>query len=336
MLNQVYGWNVTSTNKEKANYPCIDLIDAGRKLGIQVTAERDSDKVNDTLACLEKNKMADRVARLKVLLLVPKQKKYTINAPCPGVSFAWETDVMDFDDVIAAAQAITDLQRIGRVQQCVVNAMPSIFPQYSAPRAIGDGSDGQAAASALLQHYRDLYTNAGPEKENKVFQHALQRSEAHAKDTLKGKIILLTAIVEQQLAKTTGLAVSSESDFGLLRAMEWARELRTFRNDIYREASATEQMAPAYDRLEHVHKAAKQLMDSLMIHADWSDSAEKAVSGTRDRLEALLSRVAALSENTVQTRPKRFITPDELNEAKWAAAECTRIAMEVEKVAGRI
>ena len=134
LLNQVYGWNVTSTNKDKANYPCIDLIDAGRKLGIQVTAERDSDKVNDTLACLEKHKMAHRVAQLKVLLLVPKQKKYTVNATCHGISFDWTTDVFDFDDVIAAAQAITDLQHLERVQQCVVNAMPSIFPQYSVPR----------------------------------------------------------------------------------------------------------------------------------------------------------------------------------------------------------
>ena len=134
LLNQVYGWNVTSTNKEKANYPCIDLIDAGRKLGIQVTAEKDSDKANDTLTCLDTNKMSDRVAHLKVLLIVPKQKKYTINVSCPGVSFDWETDVVDFDDVLVATQAISNLQHLGRVQQCIVNAMPTIFPQYLAPR----------------------------------------------------------------------------------------------------------------------------------------------------------------------------------------------------------
>lgn len=128
------GWAVTSTNKEKANYPCIDLIDAGRKLGIQVTAEKDSDKVNDTLTCLDTNKMSNRVAHLKVLLIVPKQKKYTINVTCPGVHFDWETDIMDFDDVLVAAQAITDLQHLSRVQKCVVNAMPTIYPQYSAPR----------------------------------------------------------------------------------------------------------------------------------------------------------------------------------------------------------
>ena len=34
LLNVIYGWELVSTNRETANYPCIDLIDKKRGLGV--------------------------------------------------------------------------------------------------------------------------------------------------------------------------------------------------------------------------------------------------------------------------------------------------------------
>ncbi|MFO0823645.1 MAG: SMEK domain-containing protein [Gemmataceae bacterium] len=130
LLNAVYGWSLLSTNKAKANYSCIDLIDDTRKLGIQVTAEGGSDKLTSTLECLAKHKMARDISLLKVFLLIPKQGKYTVNAACPGITFDWKTDVIDCDDIALAAQAIDDLQQLRRVHQFVVDSMPRLFPNY--------------------------------------------------------------------------------------------------------------------------------------------------------------------------------------------------------------
>lgn len=49
VLNAIHGWNLVSTNQATANYPCIDLIDEQLGLGVQVTAEEDSDKLTKTV-----------------------------------------------------------------------------------------------------------------------------------------------------------------------------------------------------------------------------------------------------------------------------------------------
>jgi hypothetical protein len=135
LLNAVYDWSLVGTNKAKANYQCIDLIDETRKLGVQVTAEGGSDKLTGTLECLKKHKMAGDVSQLKVFLLIPKQGKYTVNATCPGIAFDWKADVLDCDDVVQAAQAIADLQQLRRVHQFVVESMPRLFPEHHPARS---------------------------------------------------------------------------------------------------------------------------------------------------------------------------------------------------------
>lgn len=134
LLNAVFGWALVGTNKIKANYQCIDLIDESRKLGVQVTAEGGSDKLTGTLECLEKHKMAREVSQLKVFLLIQKQGKYTVNAACPGIAFDWKADVLDCDDVCQAAQAIGELDQLRRVHRFIVESMPRLFPDYGPAR----------------------------------------------------------------------------------------------------------------------------------------------------------------------------------------------------------
>lgn len=128
LLNAVYGWGLVNANKATATYPCIDLIDETRKLGVQVTAEEGSGKINSTLECLEKHQMSERLSQLRVFSLVPKQGRYTVNAECPSVPFDWKSDVIDFDDILKQTQLIVDLEHLGRVHRYVVETLPSIFP----------------------------------------------------------------------------------------------------------------------------------------------------------------------------------------------------------------
>jgi hypothetical protein len=131
LLNAVYGWQLVSTNQATANYPCIDLIDKTRKLGLQVSSDNSSTKINDTLACLAKNGLAGTITALKAFVLGKKQGQYTIKTLCPGISFEWESDVLDFEDVLKAVNSLPDAQ-IRTVHRCVVEAMPDIFPDYRA------------------------------------------------------------------------------------------------------------------------------------------------------------------------------------------------------------
>lgn len=134
LLNTVYGLHLVSTNQTTANYPCIDLIDKSQKLGMQVSSDNSSAKINDTLTCLAKHGFAGTITKLKAFVLGKKQGQYTINSNCPGVSFNWENDVLDFDDVLKSTTTLPDPQ-IRIVHRCVVEAMPDIFPEHRAALA---------------------------------------------------------------------------------------------------------------------------------------------------------------------------------------------------------
>src|SRR6266852_4456498 len=128
LLNAIHGWGLVNTNKATANYPCIDLIDETRKIGVQVTSETTSAKVSDTVDCLNTNNLAGRLSQLMVFMVVKKQGHYTVKATCPGVAFNWQDNVIDFDDALKSAQAISDLTHLKRVHQFVIESLPFFFP----------------------------------------------------------------------------------------------------------------------------------------------------------------------------------------------------------------
>ena len=142
LLNAVFGWSLVGTNKEAANFPCIDLIDAKGRLGVQVTSEQGSEKLAGTLKCLEKQNLGEAISHLKVFLLIPKQSRYTVSNSCPGVAFDWKADVLDCDDVVKATQAIANLDQLKSIQSHVVASMPKLFPQYQpAPARVHEAVD---------------------------------------------------------------------------------------------------------------------------------------------------------------------------------------------------
>jgi tetratricopeptide (TPR) repeat protein len=130
LLNALFGWSLVSANRETSNYPCIDLIDHAQGLAVQVTSEKGSAKLNKTIACLKANKRGKQFRSLKVFLLIPRQRRYTVNKKCPGIKFNWHEDVMDFDDVTKAVSRVADPDQLQRVHSYIVRAIPSLFPEY--------------------------------------------------------------------------------------------------------------------------------------------------------------------------------------------------------------
>mgnify|MGYP000673018705 len=50
VLNRVYGWHLVNLNTKEKNYPGIDLGDIQQGLGIQVTADKTSAKIQYTFS----------------------------------------------------------------------------------------------------------------------------------------------------------------------------------------------------------------------------------------------------------------------------------------------
>ncbi len=150
LLNAVYGWSLVNANRAKSNYPCIDLVDEHRKIGVQVTSEEGSAKITNTLECLKKQNLSEIIGQLKMFMLVPKQTRYTINVQCPGVVFDWKEDVLDFDGVLKDIQALTDLKQLRSIRDYVADALPGLFPGESGKRALYVAVGTAIAAGAIV------------------------------------------------------------------------------------------------------------------------------------------------------------------------------------------
>lgn len=99
LLNLCYDYKLHNLNEEKSNFPGIDLGDEANKLGIQVTMQSTSEKVNKTLEKCYTNKCYTKFPNLKFFMLSDKQKSYSIKKSYKEINFDYKEDILDFNDL---------------------------------------------------------------------------------------------------------------------------------------------------------------------------------------------------------------------------------------------
>lgn len=99
LLNICYDYNLYNLNEKKGNFPGIDLGDETNKLGIQVTMQSKSKKINETLEKCYKNKCYEKFPNLKFFMLSDKQKSYSIKKSYDEINFNYKEDILDFNDL---------------------------------------------------------------------------------------------------------------------------------------------------------------------------------------------------------------------------------------------
>lgn len=107
LLNRCYGFHLTNLNEEKKNFPGIDLGDRELGIGVQVTAEKGSSKINDTIQTMTGKKVYEEFPHLKFFILGRKQNKYTVTQNGqPFLNFDAEKDILDFGDIMEKCQTL--------------------------------------------------------------------------------------------------------------------------------------------------------------------------------------------------------------------------------------
>jgi hypothetical protein len=175
ILNALHSWNLVNTNNTTPNSPCIDLLEARERIGIQVTSQAGAAKLNKTLQCVRTHGLSTRMNQLKVFSLLRKQGTYKVTETCPGISFNWRQDVLDFDTTLQEINAITDLQRLRAIHSVVSNAFPTLF----------------ASRRALLQANRERL-----EKDLRIFDREVMTAPFHFEDP----VLMYKAIREMRIA----------------------------------------------------------------------------------------------------------------------------------------
>jgi hypothetical protein len=125
ILNHLYALSLRNLNDERSNAPGLDLGDETNGMAFQITAERTSVKVNETLKKLTAEQIAT-YPKVRVLMIAGKQSSYTLDAnQCTRVGFTmddiWDVDVLCkrcMDIQIDVLQAVYDYIRteIARVR----------------------------------------------------------------------------------------------------------------------------------------------------------------------------------------------------------------------------
>lgn len=117
LLNRCYGFHLRNLNDEKKNYPGIDLGDHEHGIGIQVTAEKGSAKINDTIQTIIGRKVYEEFPHLMFFILGKKQKKYTVTQNGTiSVDFQEEQDILDFQDILEKCQTL-ELEELKAVSE---------------------------------------------------------------------------------------------------------------------------------------------------------------------------------------------------------------------------
>ncbi|MEN2749496.1 SMEK domain-containing protein [Sphingomonas sp. T9W2] len=101
VLNRIYGLELVNLNKDSLNHPGLDLGDKAKRIAFQVTADRSTNKMKETL---KKVTAADKAAydTIRVFVIGEKQGSYTLDGePFAGFGFS-KDNILDFDDLCAA------------------------------------------------------------------------------------------------------------------------------------------------------------------------------------------------------------------------------------------
>lgn len=129
LLNLVLDKNLKVMEKERKNFPAIDLGDDEARLCIQVTAENRSKKIRKTLEKFEKHSLSTRFDRLLVLVITNKKKYTATFDDVPGLDFSVERDVWDIDDLLLEIDNL-ELSRLKEVGAFLEQELPSLLAPF--------------------------------------------------------------------------------------------------------------------------------------------------------------------------------------------------------------
>jgi hypothetical protein len=135
ILNQVLELDLVNLNQKRLNTPGLDLGDQATATGFQITSQKTSAKVNDTLKALT-NEQLKTYSKIRILVIGIKQRIYTL-APdlCTKAQFS-ESDIWDINDLCKRALDVP-LDRLQSVYDYVRTAVARVKIELETPNSEG-------------------------------------------------------------------------------------------------------------------------------------------------------------------------------------------------------
>src|SRR5262249_8427309 len=100
LLSQVYGLQLEVMDREKPNYPAIDLGDQAKRWAFQVTTDESKGKAQNTLNTFVRHGLHHQYDTLKVLVIGKPQKTYSSLKVPSLLRFDPSKDIFGISDLI--------------------------------------------------------------------------------------------------------------------------------------------------------------------------------------------------------------------------------------------
>lgn len=130
LLNKTYHYRLENLNQNRSNEPGLDLGDEFNKIGVQVTTQKSSEKVNNTLGKITSDHK-EKYDRFIVFILGKKQNTYTgINSDLANnVGFDFKRDIIDIHDVEKEILALP-VEKIQIVYEFIKRDLIRVYSEF--------------------------------------------------------------------------------------------------------------------------------------------------------------------------------------------------------------
>ncbi|SEO94171.1 hypothetical protein SAMN05444671_3947 [Flavobacterium sp. CF108] len=111
LLNTAYSLNLQNLNKTRSNVPGLDLGDSKNKTAYQITSQKTSQKINDTLEKITEDQIVS-YDTINVFIIGEKQTSYTLNPKlAKKYFFTPEKNIHDIDSLLRDI-VLLDIQKL--------------------------------------------------------------------------------------------------------------------------------------------------------------------------------------------------------------------------------
>jgi len=133
LFSLIFGYdNLRELDKlnDIVNYPAIDLGDENARISFQITTQKDSQKIKDTIKKFIEHKLYNKYDRLVVFVIGEKQSSYTTTFDTQNLfSFDLEKDIWDDNFLIKEIDKLDDINRLERISSFLIEFLQEFkFP----------------------------------------------------------------------------------------------------------------------------------------------------------------------------------------------------------------
>ncbi|MCC5790420.1 MAG: SMEK domain-containing protein [Opitutales bacterium] len=118
-LNELHGLRLKNVNKEKINYPAIDLTDSDKRIAFQITSTKAAKKIQGTIDKFVEHGLDADYDDLYILILGDKQTKYT-TIDSKGTQFNPDRHIIDIDYLIRKISCGQPIDRLKKLEKLVI------------------------------------------------------------------------------------------------------------------------------------------------------------------------------------------------------------------------